>query len=150
MNKILFIGLFFILLAITCQAQSKYSKQNLEQASTEDLNTYLNKAKKTKKIGAIMSIGGPIAFGSGIVLANAAWSGGTEAMWGSGLMLMTAGASSTLIGLPVLITGSSRIKRINKIKNPNLNEVTMELAPCSFNNCQAQIYQAGLTLRLRF
>ena len=150
MKKVSAIGLLLILYTSTCHAQSVYSKQNLEQVSQDDLNLYLIKAKKTKKIGTIMSIGGPIAFGSGILLSSYAWSGGTEAAWGAGLVLLMAGTSSTLIGLPLLITGNSRVNRIKKINNNANDGVMIDLIPCNFQNFQSQNHQYGISLRVRF
>lgn len=120
----------------------------LEKASTDELDYYLKKARKTKKIGAIMSIAGPIAFGSGILLASSAWSGGTEAAWGAAIILGMVGTGSTIIGLPVFFTGTSRIKRINEIKKSK--GMTVEFIPGGYYNHQAFSYQPGVTLRIRF
>ena len=46
MKKILAFGLIIIMTAFASNAQNIYSKQNLEKVSQEDLNLYLNKAKK--------------------------------------------------------------------------------------------------------
>ena len=156
MKKILAIGLIIIMTAFASNAQNIYSKQNLEKVSQEDLNLYLNKAKKTRKTGTIMTIVGPIAFVGGGALSwdafggNDPYGGGSEAELATGVILMLGGMVSTVVGLPLLITGSSRVKKINRIKNTKFNGVTMEFTPCNFYNYQAQNHQLGLTLRMRF
>jgi len=149
MKKILTVGLLCIILAFTCQAQKFYSQENLEKASLQDLNFSLEKAKKLKKNGRNLSIAGPIIFGAGFGLGTAAWSGGTEGMWQIGLGMMVAGPIITLIGLPILFTGSSRVKRINEIKHTG-DGVRIDLSPSGIYNCATQNYQPGITLRLRF
>jgi len=149
MKKILFIGLFFILFAFICQAQSVYSKQNLEKASQEDLNLYLRKAKKTRTAGAVLSITGPLMVVSGYAIANYAWET-NETLWGTGVVLIFTGYITTLVGLPVLITGSTRVKRIKEIKNTAFNGVRMDLAPCNFYSYQTHKHQLGVTLRVSF
>jgi hypothetical protein len=160
MKKILFIGLFFILFAFICQAQSVYSKQNLEKASQEDLNLYLRKAKKTRTAGAVLSITGPIILIAGSAVAGSAsvygFVGGSEAqedaeaMLGTGVGLMLVGLGATVVGLPLLFTGCTRVKRIKEIKNPAFNGVRMDLAPCNFYSYQTHSHQFGVTLRVSF
>jgi hypothetical protein len=154
MKKILAIGLLIIMTTFASNAQKIYSKQNLEKASLEDLNLYLNKAKKTRKTGTIMTIVGPIAFvgGSALVLnlSNDPYAEQTETEVAAGVVLINGGMISTAVGLPLLITGSSRVKRINRIKNAKFNGVTMEFTPCNFYNYQAKSHQSGLTLRVKF
>ena len=103
-----------------------------------------------KKNGKNLSIAGPLIFGAGYGLGAAAWSGGTAGMWQIGLGMMAAGPIITLIGLPMLITGSSRVKRINEIKHTNNARITIDFAPSGIYNCATQKYQPGITLRLRF
>lgn len=150
MKKKLTIGLFLIMLAFTCQAQKIYSKEKLVKASTEDLNFYLEKAQKLKKTGGTLSIAGPVIFISGYGLASAAWSGGTQALWAIGYGMLIAGPIVTLVGLPMLIIGSSRIKNINDIKSTAFNCIKMDLAPSGIYNYATQNYQPGITLRIRF
>jgi hypothetical protein len=150
MKKILAIGLLIIMIAFESNAQKIYSKQNLEKASQEDLNLYLNKAKKTKKTGTILTIVGPIAFVGGTALFIDGFDSDSTTEGATGAYLSLGGMVSTAVGLPLLITGSSRVNKINRIKNAKFNGVTMEFAPYNFYNCQAQTYQLGLTLRVRF
>lgn len=122
-------------------------KSSLEKASIDELNFYLAKAKKTRKTGAILSIAGPLTFATGVVMAGVGFSGGPEYLWGSGVILIFAGTGFTLVGLPVLITGSSRV---NRIKNTLSDRAFIEIAPCSFHNHMAQNNQNGVSLRIRF
>jgi hypothetical protein len=133
------------------RAQSDYpnkypGKLSLEKASLDELNFYHTKAKRTKKTGAIITI-----LGSGTILTGIAlMSTNKEANGYVGFGMTIIGIGITVIWLPVLITGSSRVKSINKIKNSNYSGITMELSPYSFNNYQAKNLQAGVTLRIRF
>lgn len=141
MKKFITIGLFLVAFASSNHAQTVFSKQTLEQASQEDLNIYLKRAKTQKTTGLILSIAGSVTVVSilnadiNISLDNAA-------------AIFLIGSAATLIGIPVLIIGSSRVNTINRIKNSR--GFTMELSPCSFNNYQAQNHQQGVTLRIRF
>lgn len=150
MKKKLTIGLFLIILAFTSQAQKLYSKENLEKASIEDLSLYLEKAQKLKKTGVTLSIAGPVIFILGYGLGTAAWSGGTSGMWTIGLGMLIIGPIVTLVGLPMLFAGSSRIKSINAIKSTAFNGIKMDLAPSGIYNYATQNYQPGITLRIRF
>lgn len=155
MKKILFIGLFLILLAFNCQAQSVYSKQNLEKATQQDLNRYMSKAKKTRTAGAILSITGPIMGVTGGIIMNNnldGFFGGTSnvTLVNTGAGLLITGICATLVGLPLLINGSSRVKRIKEITNTAFNGVRLDLAPCNFYSYQTHSHQFGVTLRVSF
>lgn len=129
-------------------------KMTLNNASKKELDFYLAKAYKTKKIGKIMSITGPlVAIVGGIVTAaNINYNIFSEDVTGDGFVygtvLFLTGLGTTIVGLPILITGSSRIKNINEIKRSR--GITMELLPAGFYNFQANSYQPRATLRIRF
>lgn len=162
MKKIFFLGflIFFIQLNSFSQNQDlakekmppKYSLQNLQQASLEDLELYLIKAKKLKKTGARLSIGGPITAVAGFAMFSASWSGnfGGSGTAGAGLIMFLGGAGVTVVGLPILITGSSRVNRINKIKATTYNGIRMDIIPNHLYNSTTQDYYPGVTLRLTF
>lgn len=138
---------------ITSQAQNKYSPENLENTSIENLNTYLEKAKRNKKTGAILSIAGPIAFISGGIVFVEYWensylgyiSSPTAEVVGS--ILVIGGMAATLTGIPLYAINSSRI---NKINNTLSNKAYIELVPYHLNRHMAQTNQYGITLRIRF
>lgn len=122
----------------------------LEVASQDELNFYLKKAKKTKRTGAILSIAGSSSLASGLLLGSYAWSGGTEATWGTALFLMFAGTGATVIGIPVLITGAKRVNRINSLRNSSSDSVYFEIVPCSFQDYHAGKQQYIVKLSLNF
>lgn len=135
---------------ISGQAQAKYSNQSLEQLSPEDLGLYLEKAQKQKKAGTVLSIAGPVTAVSGFLLAVSAAGGGTENQFAAGMAMIIIGPVVTVVGLPLLITGSSRVKRINGMSNGSFDGVSMELAPCVIYDYQANNPHPGATLRIRF
>jgi hypothetical protein len=123
-------------------------KLNLEKASQDELNFYLTKVKKTKRTGIIMLIAGPLSSGAGILIAAASYSGGTSGGFTAGYLMFLAGIGTTIVSIPILITGSSRVKTINEIKKSR--GMTMEFIPGGYYNQLAQNYQPGATLRIRF
>lgn len=70
MRKIVVIGLLLINFAFASYSQRVYSKQYLEQATHEDLNFHLKKAKTQKIIGAILTVTGPVLFITYLELIN--------------------------------------------------------------------------------
>ena len=131
-------------------AQGKYSTQRLEQLSREDLGLYLEKAQKQKKAGVILSIAGPVTAVAGILLAGYAYGGGTAGQFSAGLFMMGIGPVATVVGLPLLITGSTRVKRINGMSSGSFHGVSMELAPSVIYDYKANNPHPGATLRIRF
>ena len=129
-----------------------YSKQNLEKASLKELDYCLIRAKKLKKTGVILSVGGPVSAVTGLLMFNASWAGnfGGSGTAGLGLIMFLGGTGVTVVGLPILITGSSRVKKINDAKSITFNDIQMDLAPCSIYNYASQNYQSGIALRIRF
>jgi hypothetical protein len=152
MYKTIFLFLMLVLYSINGHSQSVFSKQNLEQASREELNAYLKTSKKLKKTGAILSIAGPATVLAGFIVFAATWDedafiGYTTGSDVGGWMIVV-GTVTTLAGAPTLITGSSRVKRITKIMNKN--SVSFEIVPCRFENYFSANYQMGTTLRIKF
>ncbi len=143
MKKVSIIGLL-IILVFTSHAQSVFSKQNLEQASQDDLRLYLKKAKSQKTTGMVLTIAGPVTVTSLIVVAS---SSVVNMSLDTAEVIFFAGIAATLIGIPVMIVGSSRV---NKVKNTLSDRVSIELAPCSFQNYTAQNKQHGITFRIKF
>jgi len=129
----------------------QYSIENIQNASLKNLELYLVKAQKLKKTGAVLSITGPISAILGILMFNASWAGnfGGPGTAGLGFVMFLGGTGVTLVGLPILITGSSRIRRINKVKE-SANGLSLDIAPCSQFNLATQNHQLGVTLRIRF
>lgn len=149
MKRVFVIVSLMILFEFTCHAQRVYSKQNLEHASLESLNSSLEKAQKLKKTGAILSIAGPVSFVAGALLGAAAWSGGTEGMWQLGAGMIIIGTCTTLIGLPILITGSTRVNKVRKAINTRTG-ASLNFAPGFVYNNQSQNLSPGIALQIRF
>lgn len=151
MKKIIIILILFFS-ALVSQAQNKYSQENLEQASVTQLNNYLAKAKKLKKTGGILSIGGPVSAVTGLVMFNASWAGnfGGSFTAGLGLIMFLGGTGLTAVGLPIWITGSCRVSKINNIKSTAYNGLRIDLVPSNQYNYMTQNYQPDISLRIRF
>jgi hypothetical protein len=64
--------------------------------------------------------------------------------------LLLAGLVTTIVGVPILITGSTRVNRINGIKKSHSNELSLDIAPCNLYNPLNHNYKPGITLRLKF
>ncbi len=154
MKKIILISIICLFFGITCQGQKIYSLENLQQTTPENLETYLTFAKKQKNTGRIVLNTGLITAGAGVVLAVAAydndeWIGiNTGTVIGSWMFILGTGA--VLVGLPILISGSSRLKRINGVISQNSVHVPLEIAPYHFYNNIARHNQYGATVRIRF
>lgn len=140
------------MLGFSCHGQNLYSLENLQQATPDVVSTYLTFAKKQKKTGSLIIKTGLITVGAGIIVAAASydnddWIGiNTGTIIGAWMVIL--GAETTLVGLPIHISGSSRVKRITGIMNNN--QLSLELAPCMFQNYLSKNDQTGATLRIRF
>lgn len=123
--------------------------ENLEKASQEELDGYMNKALKLKKTGLTMTIVGTIAFGASTAIIYA-----FDEQLGLGAIqffaLGIAGLGTMAIGIPMNLTGKSRVKRINTIKVTALYDVNINFKPCVQYNLAAQNYQPGIALIIRF
>jgi hypothetical protein len=146
MKKSIFLFLLFLLFHMTSFSQKIYSEENLRQASMEELNVYLKTSQKLKRTGTIMTVAGPATLIAGSIAYSKAMDDG--AMYGSdvGGYLIVAGFVTTVIGVPVLLTGSSRVKRITRVMEAR--SVSFEIAPCSFQNSNNT--QPGIALRVKF
>ena len=120
MKKFTLLVSFLLLFTISgfAQKQKTYSVTNLEQASQEDLNIYLDKALKHKKNGKTVTIVGASALGVSIIYIII-----------DPAMALMSGLNVYYLGVPAIVTttvgaimltkGSARVKRINKIKKTN-------------------------------
>jgi hypothetical protein len=149
-KRIVIIGFMIYLFSLASYSQGIYSSQNLAKASDENLELYLEKALKTTRTGAIFSVAGSAAFVSGLVIASVSSGGGTEESYRFGLGLTVAGFCSSVIGLPILITGTGRIRKVMDAKNSSKGTASINLVPCTFNNYETQYFHPGIGLRIRF
>ena len=153
MKNLLLLILFSILFfEFTCYGQNPYSLGNLQKSSKENLDLYLALAKKQKKTGAIIKTTGLITAGAGVLVASASnhdeWIFSTGEAIGGVMMLL--GIGTTLVGLPIQIVASSRIRRINSIMSQSSGSFNLELSPYSFRNNIVQKNQYGAIVRIRF
>jgi hypothetical protein len=146
MKKFSIVALLLILFAIDSKTQGLYSQKNLEKASKEDLSLYLTKAQKQKKTGGVITIiGSSTVIVGGVLIAT-----NRETAFYVGFFTGLAGLGITAIGLPILETGSSRVKKVTKLWNTKYNATLVDLVPCSLYNYQTQHIQPGISLRIRF
>lgn len=151
MKRISAVIFLLILLSLAGYSQGLYSKQNLSKASMEDLELYLDKAVKTTRAGAIFSAAGSAAFVSGLVIASiSSQSSGNAESYRFGLGLTVAGFCSSVIGLPILLTGTSRIKKVTDARKALKGTASINLAPGTFYNYETQKLQPGINLTIRF
>ena len=150
MKKISLIGLFFITSVFTGNAQGVYSPQNLEQGTLVGLNLNLEKAQSLKSAGVLLCIAGPVLSVGGIALAVRTFSyGGSSDEFGGGTIMFLSGIITTIVGLPILITGSTRVKRVRTAIN-NKQGLSLNVSPGFVYTNNAQNIYPGLTLRARF
>lgn len=128
MMKLLFAGLLIWGCMFTSHAQSIYSRSNLEQASQEEVNLYLEKAQKLKKTGVVLSIAGPATSLLGYALASSSWSGkiGGAGMYTAGYGMILLGAGTTIVGLPTFALGAHRVNKIRALEHAENNRVRLE------------------------
>lgn len=150
MKKISATGFLIILISLSGYSQGTYSKQKLEKASQEDLDLYLGKALKLKKAGSILTIAGPASFLTGVVFAGASMAGGTEGMYKFGLGMVFAGMGATAAGIPILITGSTRVKKVKKAMSKSGGIASINMIPCGLLNFESQKFQPGIRLKIMF
>lgn len=143
----IFVIISYILLATICHAQeerSMYSQQNLDRASVEELNFYLAKAQKLKKIGGIELIVAPVAGAVGLLLWSEASKTGGSPTPGVGLMIGSIGTLA--IGIPTRLIGSSRVKKVTESLSAKSGTATIKLTPTGSFNYQTRSIQPGITL----
>lgn len=158
MRSIMVLILVFVLCTANCKAQGAYFKQNLEQASIDELNQYLKRAKDRKRTGFIMMAGGPILTVAGVLLMERNYVQGSVREDGhtgsangftAGALLFVGGVASTIVSVPIVMTNFMRTRRIkNVIMNRSSAEIS--LSPGLDYNKTMQNLNTDITLRIRF
>jgi hypothetical protein len=87
------------------QVGTGYSKKNQEGASLKNLNYQLIKAKNLRNTGTVLSILGSVATIGGIAAIN-------NDIFNSTGVLFVAGFLTTVAAIPIVITGSTRVRAI--------------------------------------
>ena len=150
MKKLSTIILLLFLFNLASQAQKTYSLENLEKASQEELDLYMDKALKLKKTGKTVTTVAAVTYGTlflyGIIDP---FDHGLDACLPAAYVSLPA-LAAVAVGVPMKITGKKRVKRINTIKNTAYDGIRFELSPCTQYNLVTQSYQPGLTLRIKF
>ena len=150
MKEISIIGLLLFLFTFTGLSQKIYSVENLEQASQEDLNTYLDDSLKLKKDGKTVTIIGAAALGAAVLWGI---TGPLDHELGTVLeavIIGIVGIAAMLVGITMNVTNNKRVERINTIKDTAYDGVKIDLKPCAQYNLASQNYQPVVTLRVRF
>jgi hypothetical protein len=152
MKEFTIIILFVFLVIQLSHAQKKYSLENLEKASQEELDVYLNKALKLQKTGKTFNIVGVSCLGTaiGAIILGATTDFDDWGVIGICMITIPAGGASLAIGIPTNLTGKNRVERINTIKGITYFDASIDLSPCVQYNPAAQNYQPGIALRIRF
>ena len=135
-----------LFLTFTCQAQQVYSNRNLSQSTLENLDLYLIEAQKLKKVGSTTSITGTAIAATGFLILGVAG----QSNFRLGFPMLLAGIGTTAIGIPILICGSTRVKKVNNAINALSSVAWIELAPCSHYNPIIPTINPGLKLTVRF
>lgn len=123
-----------------------YSIENLQFASTEELEYYHHKAEELCTFGTAATIFGSLVLGTAFLI------GDTRGIEGPVIALLTgtSGLITMVIGIPMMITGKKRIKRINSIKNNASIDFGINVQPCAQCNLTIQNYQPRAMLNIYF
>jgi|GEM_PF-963990 len=152
-KKRLFIGLSFLLLIFSGQAQGTYSMQNLTKISSEELFVYYQKSLNLERKGEIVALTGGVVgllgiLAGALITDNNPPNESKNAVDIAAVTMIAGGSAATIIGFSMYMTGASRVNRINKIQNTELFQ--MELIPNAFYCEHIRKYQHGITLRISF
>ena len=126
--------------------------ENLEKASQEELDMYMNKALKLQKTGKTFNIIGISCLGTavGSIILGATTNFDDWGVIGICMITIPAGGASLATGIPMNLTGKSRVERINSIRSTAIHNVNIDVQPCVQYNLATQNYQPGMALRIRF
>lgn len=150
MNKIYVLTILCFLFIATGQAQNVFSEQNLKTSSQEELEIYFSQAKKQKKAGGILLIAAPVSLGTGLLLWTNAWKGGSEDQLSLGSLMLIGSCGAAIVGIPLRITGSKRVKRVSEAWNSMNNNTQIILEPSLFNSITTQNIHSGVSLKITF
>ena len=152
MKKVSIIILLMFLFNLVSQAQKDYSQENLNKLSQEELDAYLDKALKLQKTGRTFNIIGGASLGTAVGLGLIGAISDSESWTLVGIVGVgvLAGGTSLAIGVPLNLTGKKRVERINFLKATTLNNLSIDLKPCTQYNLMTQKYHPGVSIRISF
>ena len=152
MKKVSAVLLFIVFFSTYNHGQSIYSKENLQTLSENEFAFYSDKAIKLKKTGTIMTLAGLGSSVTGIYLFIGSWGGdfGGSGTASLGLFMFLGGFGATIIGLPVCITGSIRVKKMDSIIVTSIKGFQLDIQPDIQYNQAANNYNPAIKLTLTF
>ena len=151
MQTIVLSLMIFLLTIFRIAAQNEYSNKNLQQLSTNELEQYLEKSVKLKRHGTTMCLIGAGSIATGVTMGSIAMNNDGWDSFGTnaGGILIAGGLLSVLIGTPLLITGSSRTKRINKFL-PNSSDSSISILPDIQYQNKLYVHSSGVKIKITF
>ncbi|NQU87136.1 MAG: hypothetical protein HQ541_15380 [Mariniphaga sp.] len=150
MKKVIIVAFLIFIISLTSQAQKVYSAENLEKASQEELDLYLEKALKNKKTGKKLTNVSVISIGATILYAFVdPFNHELGALIPFGIAVY-AGVPAIAVGIPMQIVNKKRIERINEIKKTAYKGFKFDLLPCTQYNLATQNYSPCIKLRITF
>jgi len=138
-----------VLITVNTVAQKVYSEENLNKASDLELDSYLQKALKLKRTGVILSVSGPGIVLTGLFTAGYGYAN-SDFLFIAGIIMMWTGAAATLVGIPIWITGSTRVKNVKKAMKSALQSKIINISPRLLHNAYSNTYHAGIGLNFSF
>ena len=151
MKKVTLLIILSVFISANTMAQKVYSEENLNKASDLELDSYLQKGYKLKKTGAILSISGPGLVLTGLFIAGYGYSNtNSDFLFIAGIIMMWTGAAATLVGIPILITGSTRVKNVKNAMDSSPQSVILKITPSILYNSQSNAYHPGIGLNFTF
>ena len=147
-----FISIFLLVLSLSvCHAQKRYSVENLEKLSQEELNKYLYKAQRLEKEGKIMNIAGGSSLGVfyilPIITLPSDWKLGNVSIT---RLSVTAGLALLAVGIPMNSIGKTRLERINTVKSTRYAGIRFELLPDTQYSLVTKNNIPGITFKITF
>ena len=153
MKIILFSLLFSFCFVFAGQAQSKYSLENLETLSQENLDIYLKKAMKLQQSGRSVNLAGAILFGAGAVGITYAIAVNDDSYLiagAIGFLGVVGGLGTFAVGLPMSMTGKNRVDRIRYVKDKQASSLRLNVRPGVHYDLMAHKYHPGVSIGFMF
>jgi hypothetical protein len=135
---------------LVSQAQGKYSTENLTRLSQEDLEIYLYKAQQQKQRGKTLAFIGAAAIVGEIVWASLDPNMHRFSSFSKVSIVGIAGFGAMILGIPMSISGNTKIARINKIDSTVNNDILFKIEPQAQYNIISRNYTPGVAVSITF